>query len=162
MNKTITITRVLSTAEPYHGVSKNNGKAYTVHKWTCELEIDGRPVGPIDVETLSGKVAAEVRDGWSGEAKEDNYNGKVSWKLETPRQEGFGGGNSGGYSRGGSVSASKQDVIALLDVAMAEGCRLAQGLEANVGALTPAERTDAAIRLGATAMIALQKAGAKA
>ena len=96
MKKRIKVVHVNEASEPY----SPQGKNYTVYKWKCDIEVDGHLLENVLVETLSGKAAEQVRDGWEGECESREYNGVTSWKVPTPENTGgYGGGRGGGGGR---------------------------------------------------------------
>jgi hypothetical protein len=113
------VTGINSADDPY----KPQGKNYTVYRWDVDGELDGKPLSGIRCDSLSHKVAKDFGPGWEGEVEEQNFKGRVSYKIPTPKMDDGTGSWSGQRSSAPSSNKSFHDLcveyMACLDSALA-------------------------------------------
>jgi len=154
----------------YNGVSKNNGKPYTIWTYTCTGTVDGVQTNPMMVKTRSQQMTAKIIVGFAGYAELDNFSGKITYLVKPPEQAqsqpapaGASGNapSNAGQSRGWMPPAAEgyssfEEMEALFTRCFdSSGDFLPEGLD-------PFQAMDIRSRLTSTLLIACQKAGIKA
>lgn len=98
----IKIDRVVDTKRPF----TPKGKDYTIYEFVVDGEVDGRPERDFTVKTMSERMAKQIRDGWEGDAKEDEYQGNISYRIFAPKDDDRRGPSGPGPSSGGGQDDS--------------------------------------------------------
>lgn len=96
---------------------KPEGKTYTLSSWYVTGSFNGEPKEQILVKTMSSKVAALVKEGFTCDVcEEQEFKGKISYflpKEAAPGGGGFGGGGGGGVPRQPVTNYTMDELVAL-------------------------------------------------